>query len=65
VKVNIDGAARGCLGFSACAGIFRGSKGEYIDRFSFYFWVQKSLYVEVMGVILAIELVWRKGFRCL
>jgi len=30
VKVNIDSAARGCSGFSTCAGIFRSSSSEYI-----------------------------------
>jgi len=34
VKVNIDGGARGCLGFSTYAGIFRGTRGEYIGSFS-------------------------------
>jgi len=63
VKVNTDGAARGCLGFSACAGIFRGSRGEYIGSFSSFLGIQKSLYVEVMGAILAIEFAWSKGFR--
>jgi len=63
VKVNTDGATRGCLGFSTCAGIFRGSRGEYIVSFSFFLGVQKSLYVEVMRVILAIKLAWSKDFR--
>ena len=63
VKVNTDGIARGCPSFSACVGIFRGSKGEYIGSFSSFLGVQKSLYVDVMGVILAIELAWSKGFR--
>ena len=60
-----DSAARGCPGFSACVGIFRGSSGEYIVSFSSFLGVQKSLYVEVMGVILAIEFAWSKGFRCI
>jgi len=63
VKANIDGVARGCLGFAGCAGIFRGSRGEYISSFSSFLGVQKSLYAEVMGVILAIELAWSKCFK--
>jgi len=43
VKVNTDGAARGCPSFSTCAGIFRGSKGEYIGSFSSFLGIQKSL----------------------
>jgi len=62
VKVNIDGAARGCLGFPACACIFRGSNGEYIGSFSSFLGLKKSLYTEVMGVTLAIKLVWSKNF---
>jgi len=34
---------------------FRGSGGEYIGSFFFFLWVQKSLYVEVMRVILVVE----------
>jgi len=63
VKVKTNGAARGCPGFSACANIFRGSRGEYIGNFSSFLGVQKSLYVEVMRVILAIVLAWSKCFR--
>jgi len=63
VKDNIDGVARGCPGFAACAGIFRSSRGECIGSFSSFLGVQKSLYAEVIGAILVIELAWRKGFR--
>ena len=63
VKINTDGADRGCLGFSTCVGIFCGSRGEYIGSFSSFLRVQKSLCAEVMGVILAIELAWSKDFR--
>jgi len=56
VKVNTNGAARGCPGLAACAGIFRGSRGEYISSLFSFLRVQKSLYAEVMGAILAIEL---------
>jgi len=38
------------------ASIFHGSRGEYIGSFSSFLGVQKSLYAEVMRVILAIEL---------
>jgi len=65
VKVNIDGAARGCSGFSTCAGIFRGSRCKYIGSFSSFLRIQKFLYAEIMGVILVIELAWSKGFRCI
>ena len=63
MKVNTDGAARECSGFSACGGIFCGSRGEYICSFSSFIRIQKSFYVETMGAILAIELAWSKDFR--
>jgi len=50
-------------GFSARVGIFCGSRGEYIGSFSSFLGVRKSLYAEVTGAILAIELAWSKGFR--
>jgi len=53
------------MGFPTCVGIFRGSRGEYIGSFSSFLRVQKSLYAKVMGVILAIELAWSKGFKCI
>ena len=34
VKINTDGAARGCPGLATCGGIFRGSMGEFIGAFS-------------------------------
>jgi len=55
MKVNIDGTARGCPSFLACAGIFRGSDSEYISSFSSFIGIQKCLYAEVMGANLAIE----------
>jgi len=36
-----------------------------IGSFSSFFGVQKSLYVKVMRAILAIELAWSKGFKCI
>jgi len=63
VKVNIDGAARGCLGLATSVGIFRDSRGEYTNSFFSFLRVQKSLYVEVMGAILTIELAWNKSIR--
>jgi len=63
VKVNTDGDARGCPGFSACTSIFRDSSDEYISSFSSFLGVQKSLFAEVVGAILAIEHAWGKYFR--
>lgn len=62
VKVKTDGATKGCPDPSTCVA-FRGSIGEYIGSFSSYLRVQKSLYVEVMGAILAVVLSWNSGYR--
>jgi len=43
VKVNTDGAARGCPSFSTCADIFRGSRVECICSFSSFLGFQKPL----------------------
>jgi len=63
VKVNTNYADRGYPDFLTCVGIFRGSRDKYIGSFSSFLRVQKSLYVEVMRAIFAIELAWNKGFR--
>lgn len=56
IKVNTDGTSTGSPGFTACAGILKDSRGEYIGSFSAYLGIQNSLYAEIMGAILAIEL---------
>ena len=50
---------------SACAGIFRCSRCEYIGSFSSFLKVQKSFICLGYGSHLTIELTWRKDFRCI
>jgi len=59
--VNIDGAARGSPSPTACAGIFRGSRGEYISGFSTFLGNQNVLYAKVMWAIFSIEHAQRTG----
>jgi len=54
VKVNTDGTAKECPGFSTCVGVSHCTWGEYICSFSSFLGVEKSLYIEVMTTILAI-----------
>jgi len=41
----------------------RGSRGEYIDSFTSFVSIQNYLYVEIMGVILAIEISCSTGCK--
>jgi len=52
VKVNMDCVARGNLGHDASGGIFKDSRGNYIESFSAYFIIFITLYVELYAVIL-------------
>jgi len=63
VKINTNGVASGCLSYLACACIFRSNMGDFIGSFSTFHGVHKSLYVEVMRVILAIDVSLSKGFK--
>jgi len=53
IKVNMDGATCGSPSLIACGGIFRGSLGEYIYGFSTFLGIHTSVYVEIIGVIIA------------
>jgi len=53
----MDGATDGNLRFAACTSIFKGSKGDYIICFSSYIDIDNALKDEILGVMLAIELV--------
>jgi len=41
-----------------CAGLVKGSRDEYIGNLSSFIGVQNSLYVDIMGDVIAIEVVW-------
>lgn len=55
VKCNTDRASRGCLGFSACGGIFRGHGGNYLGDFSESLGLAIAFQVEIISVTCVIE----------
>ncbi|MCI20530.1 ribonuclease H protein, partial [Trifolium medium] len=63
VKCNIDGAAKGYPGLAACAGLFRDNSGDFIGGFAKNLGLASSLFAELMGAILAIEIAQNKGWN--
>lgn len=60
-----DGSARGDPGATDCGGLFQNKFAAYLACFTANLGVRNSLYEEIMGAILAIELVEHKGWRYL
>ncbi|KAG5023096.1 hypothetical protein JHK82_019001 [Glycine max] len=58
-----DGSARGDPGATDCGGLFQNKFAAYLACFTANLGVRNSLYEEIMGAILAIELVEHKGWR--
>jgi ribonuclease HI len=65
IKCNSDGASAGNPGNSSCGGIFRNSEANFCGAFAYNLGIQSSLYAEIMGAILAIELAHHKGWNSL
>ncbi|KHN31168.1 hypothetical protein glysoja_012818, partial [Glycine soja] len=63
-KCNIDGAAKGNPS-ARCGGIFRNDRACALGCFTLNLRTQNSLFAELMGVILAIELVAKKNWSML
>lgn len=61
-KINTYGTTREAHDFATSGDIFKGNRGEYVGSFSTFLGIQYVLYVEVMGVILAIKYVRLKDF---
>lgn len=56
-KVNIDGAARGKPGNATCGGAFRNCRGFLRGSFATPLGVQTSMYEEIIGLLVAVDLV--------
>lgn len=54
--------AKGNLGLSICRGVFYNSDGGFIGGFGLAFGHQTTYYMEIMAIILAIEIVFDKGW---
>ncbi|KAH1242617.1 hypothetical protein GmHk_07G019913 [Glycine max] len=64
-QMQQDGSARGDPGATDCGGLFQNKFAAYLACFTANLGVRNSLYEEIMGAILAIELVEHKGWRYL
>lgn len=64
-KCNIDRAAKGNPWSAGCRGIFRNERACALGCFTLNLRNQNSLFAELMGVILAIELVAKKNWSML
>ncbi|KAJ4715617.1 Ribonuclease H [Melia azedarach] len=62
IKVNTDGMAKGNPGSSACGGVFRDCDGAFLGGYGLALGHQTAYYSEIMGVILAIELAFARGW---
>lgn len=65
VKCNTDGSSIGSFGLAACGGLFRPASGDFIGGIATNRGFQNSLYDELMGIILAIELASTRGCKSL
>ncbi|PNX74366.1 ribonuclease H [Trifolium pratense] len=61
IKCNCDGASAGNPGNSSCGGVFRNSEAIFCGAFAINLGVQSSLFAELMGAMLAIEIAHQKG----
>lgn len=63
IKCNSDGVAKGSPGIASCGGIFLDYKAAVIDCFAANLGVTTSLFAELNGVILAIEIAEDRGWN--
>jgi len=58
-----NGVVKSSSSFVSCVGIFRGSMRQFVGWFSFFLRVQSSIFVELMGNIIAIEQIQQVIYR--
>lgn len=63
IEVNIDGSAKGAPGLAACGAIFRVSSASTLGCFAYHIGIANALRAELLGAIIAIELVYRIGWH--
>jgi len=63
IKCNTDGTALGAPSLSACAAISRNNLGQCIGCFADNTGNSNAFFVEIMGIILAIEHASEKGWN--
>jgi ribonuclease HI len=65
IKCNSDGASAGNPGNSACGGVFRNSQAIFCGAFAVNLGIQSSLFAELLGAMLAIEIAHQTGWKSL
>ncbi|GAU44563.1 hypothetical protein TSUD_367190 [Trifolium subterraneum] len=63
IKCNCDRASLGNPGNSSCGGFFRNSAAIFEGAFAVNLGVQTSLFAELMGAMLAIEIAFHRGWK--
>ncbi|GAU48946.1 hypothetical protein TSUD_285350 [Trifolium subterraneum] len=63
MKCNSDGASSGNPGNSSCGGIFRNAEAIFKGAFAINLGIQSSLFAELMGAMIAIEIAHQNGWK--
>ncbi|GAU13228.1 hypothetical protein TSUD_245980 [Trifolium subterraneum] len=63
MKCNSDGASLGNPGNSSCGGIFRNAEAIFKGAFAINLGIQSSLFAELMGAMIAIEIAHQNGWE--
>ncbi|KAK0605269.1 hypothetical protein LWI29_024814 [Acer saccharum] len=63
IKVNVDGCSKGNPGPAGCGGVFRVDNGRYIGAFAANLGFKDSVFAELMGIIMAVELAHSRRWR--
>ncbi|KAK1558478.1 hypothetical protein Q3G72_002774 [Acer saccharum] len=63
IKVNVDSCSKGNFGPIGCGGVFRVDNGRYIEAFAANLGFKDSVFAELMGIIMAVELAHSRGWR--
>ncbi|GAU47557.1 hypothetical protein TSUD_284240 [Trifolium subterraneum] len=63
VKCNTDGSSLGNPGPSACGGVFRNYRGDFIGCFAISIGTANALKAELWGIIFAIEVAFDRGWK--
>ncbi|GAU24023.1 hypothetical protein TSUD_328260 [Trifolium subterraneum] len=61
-KCNTNGAALGCPGQAASAGVFRDNNAIFLGGFTVNLGINTDFHDELIGVIYAIEITFEKGW---
>ncbi|GAU19900.1 hypothetical protein TSUD_95050 [Trifolium subterraneum] len=63
VKCNTDDSSFGNPGLAPCAGIFRNHNGASLGCFAYNIGIAMAFFAEVLGIIMAIECAFERGWK--